>query len=76
MENNFQRIGSKSNTHVGREFEEAARLFFADNRSSFASTFESAWFIALSCLLRVFATRIISTRLSTNSINAASGMVI
>jgi hypothetical protein len=29
MENNFQRIGSKSNTHVGREFEEAARLFFA-----------------------------------------------
>jgi hypothetical protein len=30
MENNFQRIGSVSNTHVGREFEEAARLFFAE----------------------------------------------
>ncbi|MDT4953140.1 MAG: hypothetical protein QOJ02_1278 [Acidobacteriota bacterium] len=29
MENNFQRIGSISNTHAGREFEEAARLFFA-----------------------------------------------
>jgi|SRR2546421_1381634 len=29
MENRFQRIGSISNTHVGREFEEAARLFFA-----------------------------------------------
>jgi hypothetical protein len=29
MENNFQRLGSISNTHVGREFEEAARLFFA-----------------------------------------------
>jgi hypothetical protein len=27
--NNFQRVGSISNTHVGREFEEAARLFFA-----------------------------------------------
>lgn len=30
MVNNFQRIGSKSNTHAGREFEEAARLFFAE----------------------------------------------
>lgn len=29
MENNFQRVGSISNTHVGREFEDAARLFFA-----------------------------------------------
>ena len=29
MKNNFQRVGSISNTHVGREFEEAARLFFA-----------------------------------------------
>ena len=28
MENNFQRVGSISNTHVGRDFEEAARLFF------------------------------------------------
>jgi hypothetical protein len=26
--NNFQRIGSISNTHVGREFEESARLIF------------------------------------------------
>lgn len=30
MGNNFQRVGSKSNTHAGREFEEAARLFFAE----------------------------------------------
>lgn len=30
MDNNFQRVGSISNTHVGREFEEAARLFFAN----------------------------------------------
>ena len=29
MKNNFQRIGSISNTHVGREFEEAAQLFFS-----------------------------------------------
>jgi hypothetical protein len=29
VQNNFQRIGSISNAHVGREFEEAARLFFA-----------------------------------------------
>jgi hypothetical protein len=27
--NNFQRVGSISNTHVGREFQEEARLFFA-----------------------------------------------
>ncbi|HEX8922011.1 MAG TPA: hypothetical protein VF766_11075 [Pyrinomonadaceae bacterium] len=30
MENNFQRVGSISNAHAGREFEEAARLFFAE----------------------------------------------
>ena len=30
MSNDFQRIGSVSNTHAGREFEEAARLFFAE----------------------------------------------
>jgi hypothetical protein len=30
MEGNFQRIGSISNAHVGREFEERARLFFAE----------------------------------------------
>jgi hypothetical protein len=30
VENRFQRVGSKSNTHVGREFEEAAQLFFAE----------------------------------------------
>jgi hypothetical protein len=29
MENKFQRVGSISNAHVGREFEEAARLFFS-----------------------------------------------
>lgn len=28
MNRPFQRVGSKSNAHVGREFEEAARLFF------------------------------------------------
>jgi hypothetical protein len=28
MASNFQRIGSVSNSHVGREFEEAARVFF------------------------------------------------
>src|SRR5258708_2253155 len=28
-ETNFQRVGVVSNTHAGREFEEAARLFFA-----------------------------------------------
>ena len=28
MENNFQRVGAVSNTHVGKEFEEAAKLFF------------------------------------------------
>jgi hypothetical protein len=30
MEYNFQRAGAKSNTHAGREFEEAAREFFAN----------------------------------------------
>jgi len=30
MGTNFQRVGSISNTHVGREFEEAARLFFRE----------------------------------------------
>jgi hypothetical protein len=30
MENNFQRVGAVSNTQVGNEFEEAARLFFAE----------------------------------------------
>jgi hypothetical protein len=39
MENNFQRIGSISNTHVGREFEEAARLFFAETGVNFAVEF-------------------------------------
>ena len=39
MENNFQRIGSISNTHVGREFEEAARLFFAETGVHFAVEF-------------------------------------
>jgi len=30
MENNFQRVGSISNAHVGREFEESAHVFFAE----------------------------------------------
>lgn len=29
VENNFQRVGALNNTQVGREFEEAAQLFFA-----------------------------------------------
>jgi hypothetical protein len=28
--NNFQRVGSVSNAHAGREFEKAAQLFFAE----------------------------------------------
>jgi hypothetical protein len=32
VKNNFQRPGSLSNTHVGREFEEAAQLFFAKTK--------------------------------------------
>lgn len=28
--NNFQRVGSISNTHVGRDFEDVARLYFAE----------------------------------------------
>lgn len=39
IENNFQRIGSLSNTHAGREFEEAARLFFAANGIALQSGF-------------------------------------
>lgn len=31
MENNFQRIGAISNSHVGRDFEESARAFFQSN---------------------------------------------
>jgi len=34
VENNFQRVGSANNTQVGREFEEAARLFFAKTKIS------------------------------------------
>ncbi len=30
MQKNFQRIGSISNAHAGREFEEAAQLFFTE----------------------------------------------
>jgi hypothetical protein len=29
--NNFQRIGAKSNSHAGREFEEAAHIFFDES---------------------------------------------
>jgi hypothetical protein len=29
LDSNFQRVGAISNTHAGREFEEAARLFWA-----------------------------------------------
>jgi hypothetical protein len=40
LQNPFQRIGAISNAHVGREFEEAARVYFSDTgillRPSFA----------------------------------------
>jgi len=39
VENNFQRPGSLSNTHVGREFEEAAQLFFAKTKIPLQSGF-------------------------------------
>jgi hypothetical protein len=39
MENNFQRIGSISNAHVGREFEEAAQLYFAETGISLKAGF-------------------------------------
>ena len=32
VENNFQRVGALNNTQVGREFEEAAQLFFAKTK--------------------------------------------
>jgi hypothetical protein len=35
MKNNFQRVGSISNTHVGKEFEQAAQLF--SERLAFSS---------------------------------------
>lgn len=37
--NNFQRAGSVSNTEVGREFEEAARLFFLETGVDLQSGF-------------------------------------
>ena len=39
METNFQRVGSISNSHVGREFEEAAKLFFAETGVSLQTGF-------------------------------------
>lgn len=36
MGNYFQRVGSISNAHAGREFEEATRLFFAETGSRFS----------------------------------------
>jgi hypothetical protein len=39
METNFQRAGAISNTHVGREFEEAARVFFAEQGISLQAGF-------------------------------------
>ena len=30
MVNNFQRVGSTSNAHVGRDFEDAARMYFQE----------------------------------------------
>jgi hypothetical protein len=39
MANNFQRVGSISNAHVGREFEDAARLFFFETGITLQSEF-------------------------------------
>jgi hypothetical protein len=39
VDTNFQRAGSISNTHVGREFEEAARLFFGQTGISLQREF-------------------------------------
>lgn len=39
MANNFQRVGSVSNTHAGREFEKAARLFLAQTGISLQPEF-------------------------------------
>jgi hypothetical protein len=39
MESNFQRVGAISNAHVGREFEEAARLFFEQTGISLSREF-------------------------------------
>jgi hypothetical protein len=36
---NFQRVGAISNTHAGREFEEAARLFLAKTGLALQSGF-------------------------------------
>jgi hypothetical protein len=41
MVNNFQRIGSVSNAHAGREFEEVARLFFAETGTALQSGFSA-----------------------------------
>jgi hypothetical protein len=39
MENNFQRLGAISNTHVGREFEQAAQLFFKETGIALQTNF-------------------------------------
>jgi hypothetical protein len=39
LKNNFQRVGSASNTQVGREFEEAVREFLAGTGISLQSSF-------------------------------------
>ncbi len=39
VENNFQRVGALNNTQVGRDFEEAARLFFAKTNIPLQSGF-------------------------------------
>ncbi len=38
--NNFQRVGAVSNTHVGRDFEEAARLYFVKTGIALQPSFE------------------------------------
>ena len=41
IKTNFQRVGSVSNTHAGKEFEKAARLFFAKTGISLQPEFSA-----------------------------------
>jgi hypothetical protein len=41
MESNFQRIGARSNTHAGNEFELAAQAFFIQTGIHLTSNFEA-----------------------------------
>jgi hypothetical protein len=40
MDNSFQRVGAKSNAHVGREFEDATKAYFSNIGILLASNFK------------------------------------